>query len=170
MEAALGLQYHLDSAMDFLGPWWVEVCFIICFAFGYRFICLDAFGGKEGVLGKKHAGKLLGSTKASTKADVHKKIKEHVGAGDMIGALKAWRKAQAHVASSPDTLRLIVQALCSESVDTLVEEVETHLETHLRQLATRNPPSPSSMQWATASPRSFRTRFGTCCGTASPSR
>lgn len=131
MEAASNLQYHLDSVTDFLGPWWVEVCFIIFFAFGYRFIRLDFFGGKEGVQGKTHAGKALESTKGNVKIEeLHNRVKEEVIAGDMIGALKFWRKAQAQVASSPDTLRLVVQALTSASPDTLVEEVAAHLEAH----------------------------------------
>jgi len=65
-----------------------------------------------------------------------KSIESKLSGGDSQAALKAWRVEEQNVASTPDVLKLAVQALLEVSPDTAVDEVVEHM---LKHAAVRRP-------------------------------
>jgi hypothetical protein len=125
----------LEMTFELLSPWWVELCFLISFPLGYFFLNFSFSKGLAGKSMKKQPSIPRSGGQDDAQAErLHRDIEVDSVAGESCKAVARWRKARGSVASTPETFRLVVQALAATGAETLVEEVAEHMETHAHKL------------------------------------
>mmetsp|Transcript_78572 Transcript_78572/g.163244 ORF Transcript_78572/g.163244 Transcript_78572/m.163244 type:complete len:1079 (+) Transcript_78572:191-3427(+) len=118
-----------DSIYLLVAPFWIEVCFIICFVLGFAVLRFDDFFSfRKSVKGEK---------KKKVVDDHHfhpianPRLQQVVDKkADSKTILGVWHAAKAKVPTSPQLLRVVVQAMIEEQSKSLITDLMRHIRAH----------------------------------------